>query len=296
MIKYMHVERLGTDEVEGILDGTVVVMPKLDGTNGQIYMSEDGEIMCASRNKMLDAHNTNQGFWNHVTESSWANNYGAYFSEHPHHILYGEWLVPHTLKTYEKLAWNKFYVFDVFDTRTGLFIPYDRYISNIRDCFINFVPKLADLYRATEVGLQKYVESNKFLMTEGNIGEGIVIKRYDFVNKYGRVCWAKLVRAEFKEEFVQVWGEPPEGYSTEKRIAIKYVTEGRIEKILAKILGENTWSKKYIPQLLGTVWHDVVTEESWQMLKEFHNPTVDFKRFLKEVENRVKELRPELFN
>ncbi len=36
--KYMHVERLGKEEVGGITNGKCYVSPKLDGTNGQIYM------------------------------------------------------------------------------------------------------------------------------------------------------------------------------------------------------------------------------------------------------------------
>ena len=35
--KYQHIERLGTDETEGILDGLVYVFPKIDGTNGSIW-------------------------------------------------------------------------------------------------------------------------------------------------------------------------------------------------------------------------------------------------------------------
>ena len=35
-VKYQHVERLGTDETEGILDGIVYVFYKIDGTNGSV--------------------------------------------------------------------------------------------------------------------------------------------------------------------------------------------------------------------------------------------------------------------
>lgn len=32
-IKYQHLERLGNQETNGILDGEVYVFPKIDGTN-----------------------------------------------------------------------------------------------------------------------------------------------------------------------------------------------------------------------------------------------------------------------
>ena len=37
---YMHVERLGTDEVDGILNGKVSVTTKLDGSNYCAYISD----------------------------------------------------------------------------------------------------------------------------------------------------------------------------------------------------------------------------------------------------------------
>lgn len=35
--KYQHVEKLSTSEVEGILNGTVYLFYKIDGTNGCIF-------------------------------------------------------------------------------------------------------------------------------------------------------------------------------------------------------------------------------------------------------------------
>lgn len=45
---YQHVEKLGTAEVDGILDGTVYVFPKLDGANASVWL-DDGEVKCGSR-------------------------------------------------------------------------------------------------------------------------------------------------------------------------------------------------------------------------------------------------------
>ena len=42
--RYQHVERIGTEKVKGLLDGKVYVFPKLDGTNTQIYLSDENEI------------------------------------------------------------------------------------------------------------------------------------------------------------------------------------------------------------------------------------------------------------
>ena len=41
--KYMHIERLGTDEVEDIEFGECYIFYKLDGTNGSVWL-DNGEL------------------------------------------------------------------------------------------------------------------------------------------------------------------------------------------------------------------------------------------------------------
>jgi hypothetical protein len=76
----------------------------------------------------------------------------------------------------------------------------------------------------------------------------------------------------------------------------KYVTITLVEKELAKIKTEcDGWSSKYIPRLLNTVYHCLITEECWNFVKEHKNPTIDFKRLFFFTTNKIKELKPELF-
>jgi len=296
MIKYMHIERLNTDDVEGILNGTIYIQPKIDGTNGQVYF-ENPTIQCASRKLLLDANNTNQGFYNYVVENS--GMFMAYFLKHPYHILYGEWLVPHTLKTYRKDAWRKFYIFDVFDSYSGMYLNYDKYYLELQEFNLPFVPVIGKLYNAKEEDLIKYLENNKFLIEDGKgSGEGIVIKNYEFVNKYGRVTWAKLVRNEFKEDHIKTMGYPEEQLKPiELSIAETFVTEGRLNKIKAKILTEKEtgWNSKYIPEYLGRIWNEIVTEEMWNILKEFKNPIINFKNLNRFIIHVTKEIDKEVF-
>jgi hypothetical protein len=42
-LKYQHIERFGTDEVDEIGVGECYVFPKIDGTNAQVWI-EDGQI------------------------------------------------------------------------------------------------------------------------------------------------------------------------------------------------------------------------------------------------------------
>ena len=294
MIKYMHIERLGNDEVDGLLSGQVLIQPKLDGTNGQIYF-EDGMIKCASRNHVLSDKSTNQGFWNHVQEKR--DLYMNYFSRHPFHILYGEWLVPHTLKTYRKDAWNKFYIFDIFNSYSGMFIPYDSYIATLMELYIPFIPVIGEVYNSTEESLLKYLDTNTFLIENGSgSGEGVVLKNYNFINKYGRATWGKLVKNEFKEEMNLTMGHPKEqGLPIEYRIALEFITEGRLEKIKSKMIEETPWTSKRIPEYLGKVWFEIVQDEMWNILKKYKNPRIDFRALHNFVILTIKEIDKETF-
>lgn len=55
---YMHVERLGTYEVDGILNGKVSVTTKVDGTSAVIF-SDNGVIKVGSRKRIITPENDN---------------------------------------------------------------------------------------------------------------------------------------------------------------------------------------------------------------------------------------------
>ncbi len=124
-LKYQHIERLGSDEVEGILEGRCYVFPKIDGTNASVWMEDDGLPHAGSRNRELSLGNDNAGFCRWVKDN-WKE-FMPLLAAHPRYRVYGEWLVPHTLRTYREEAWRKFYIFDVYDQETEAYLPYERY-------------------------------------------------------------------------------------------------------------------------------------------------------------------------
>lgn len=295
MRKYQHVERIGNDEIDGLLIGKVYIQPKIDGANGQVGLDETGELYCASRNQVLTEEVTNQGFWNYVQEN--AALYLAYLNQFPAHILYGEWLVPHSLKTYRDSAWRKFYVFDVWDKESERYMHYDGYAPILEHCGIETIPVLAVVQNPTEEKLLQFVQANTYLIDDGKgCGEGIVLKNYDFANRYGRMTWGKLVRNEFKEENRNVFGYPEIAIaSVESRIAEQFVTSGRLEKVKAKMQEDAPWSSRRIPEYLNRVWHELITEEMWNILKAHKNPTIDFKMLNRMVIAQIKYLDPATF-
>jgi len=293
-IKYQHLERYGNTEVEGIEVGTCYVFPKLDGTNGSVWY-EDGALRCGSRNRELTLDNDNAGFLNAmvVDDAVW-----NVIRDNPDFILYGEWLVPHTLKTYNDDAWRKFYVFDVFDRKKERLLSYDEYSAPLIAAGINVIAPIAIIKNGSIEHFTECLSKAHYLVKDGEgSGEGVVVKNYDYQNKYGRQTWAKIVTNEFKAKHHIAMGAPVVGCEiVEEKIVAKYVTQALVDKVEAKIVNEmDGWSSKYIPRLIHTVYYDLVTEETWNFVKEFKNPKVDFKVLSHYVTAKIKELKKELF-
>ena len=297
-IKYPHLERFGNEEVDGIEFGTTYVFPKLDGTNAQLWVDAEGNLKAGSRNRQLELDNDNAGFYNAMIRD---DKILDLFTGFPDLRLYGEWLVPHSLKTYRDDAWRKFYIFDVCNAETGEFYEYERY-KEILDAYkLDYLPPIAIIKNGTREHYEKCLEKNVFLIKDGmGVGEGIVIKNYVWENKYGSVTWAKIVTNEFKEIHHRGMGAPIIGGQTvEEKMVDELVTQHFVDKVVAKILIEDDMatqlSKKDIPLLLQTVFYDLVNEETWNFLKKNKNPKIDFAFLQRLTITKVKELRRDIF-
>lgn len=312
--RYEHLERLGHPEVRDIELGRVYVFPKLDGTNASLWRDAVGEIQCGSRNRALTVDSDNHGFcaWirsddERARRLALALPAGVW--------VYGEWLVPHTIKGYREEAWRRFWIFDVFDAASGRFLPWETYRDMFADC--DLIEPLCAIQDPSTNQLLAQVETNRFLVQDGaGLGEGVVLKRYDWQNFAGRQCWAKLVRNEFAERNRKEFGfaEKQGEFQVERAIAEEFCSPTLVGKTRAKVVAavanhhridltqpnaqqlvEASFRGNVIPQLLGRVWNDLVTEELWGAIKKHKNPTIDFSLLHKLVERRTKQLAGDLF-
>lgn len=313
--KYDHLERLGGTTVRGILDGRVHVFPKIDGTNASVWSPDGNEVLCASRNRVLSEDADNAGFhaWLH-SDSPMALNVRRLARAYSRHIFYGEWLVPHTLKTYHESAWRRFYIFDVYNTGRSKYENFNDYIEALAYYKTDFIRPMCVLEFPSVDAVEALTEANTYLIPEGRgVGEGIVLKNYDWRNKFGQQPWAKIVRQEFKASH-RPGKEGPPGKKAEVEGAIveAFVTEHLVSKTLAKVALEIMNEQgvdvsvhhdefvisnrgRIIPQLLGRTFYDLVTEHTWDALKKHKNPTIDFKLLQKRCTEKVKEHAKELF-
>ena len=289
-IKYQHVERLDKDnvEVEGLLDGAVYVQPKIDGTNTSVWKEEDG-LHFGKRSQPMGEGDDNRGVKAKYQKDQ---RYIDFFNEHPDVILYGEWLVKHTISTYLADAWNKLYIFDVCreddEGNVVEYIPYEDYKVWLDKYGIEYIPAFAYLSKPTIETLMDYVENNHYLLPEGQIGEGIVVKRYDYKNPYGRTTWGKIVRSAFKDKAHAPFKgneDTIEAQIIEDLFTPEFVLK-EYEKI-KEIPGLD--SKTIIPRTIGSIPYVFVTEEIGTMMKKYKRPTINFSKLYKMCEGRIKE-------
>lgn len=322
--KFMHVERLGHRATQGILEGTVYLMPKLDGTNGVVWF-RDGEIRCGSRNNYLNpaSGQDNHGFRAAMLADPY---WPEFFAQHPHLIVYGEWLVPHTVKDYLPEAWRKFYVFDMFDTVNHRYLTPEEMRHQVAmtpdtspdSCQSRVeIAFWAKLDSPTEAQLVHHLDVlSKIAMKEGKHGEGIVVKNYGWLNqdRHGR-AWAKIIHPEFSNQGKAGKGVPKIDAPVDQRLVDKFVTGDHVKKTLAKIVAivaeevkielphdEQLWRglalgnrDKVIPRLMGQVLSDLWSEEGWQIFKAAKGESISTSSFKALTEKRVKETLEWLF-
>jgi hypothetical protein len=265
-ISYPKIHRLGKEETDGILDFESILQEKIDGANTSIWL-DGGELHLASRTREItDGFN---GFVDYVKENKEIN---KLLADHPEYRLFGEWLVRHTI-SYNETAYRKFYLFDIMDGDE--FIETTK-VDEIAENYNIPHPRIFSVGKHNEADIAEYVGKTEL----GAVGEGVVIKTRDFINKFGDIQYAKVVTQKFKEDNAITFGGNNKHSETywEMYVVNKYATLPRVEKIMNKI--QPTVDHKLdlpdIPRITGTCYHDMLTEEIWEISKKVHS--LDFKQ------------------
>lgn len=131
--------------------------------------------------------------------------------------------------------------------------------------------------------LDHQLTRNTFLMKDGaGPGEGLVLWLPGGVRR-------KIVRNEFVEENRKIFdaGKVAVG-GFEVRIVDRFLTESMLRKTAAKVGGVD---RRRIPELLELIWHDFVTEDLWEILREYRNDCrIDFRLLHDLVVRRSKKI------
>lgn len=287
--KYRKVQRLGKEETDGILEGTVHIQEKVDGANTSIWLDENKVIKMGSRTRTLGEEEFN-GFVPYVKGHNGIIELLAY---HPEWRLYGEWLVRHTI-AYKETAYKKWYMFDIFDSEKMQFLSSPEVNKVAEEYGIETVPYLGVFENPTIDQLKELMDKSAF----GDRGEGIVMKNMDFVSKFGDLEYAKLVTESFKEDNGVTFGGNNK-YSDsywEMYVVNKYMTLARIQKIMAKIQPEvnRRLDMQHVPRIMGTAYHDMITEEAWEIANKV--PSLDYKVLKRIADKKAKQVFVDILN
>ena len=274
--KYMHIERLGAAEVDGIVSRKCYIFSKIDGANGSVWIDQTKHIKCGSRNLELSDTNNNRGFTQWVKNN--VEKFKKLFTDYPHVArVYGEWLVPHVIKYYEKSKYENFYVFDVMDIN-DTYIEYDSYKPWLEDCDIDYIPLITKITDPVTDDLKRVaLNDNRFLIqeTDTRMGEGIVIKNYEFLNRFKRVCWAKLITADVLKEQKRNQNDEikeQQKLTVEDKIVEKYVPDHFIDKMIAILVSRDENLKRC--DIRKAIYVEFLKEEAQEFLQAFENARI----------------------
>lgn len=291
--KYEKIYRLGKEETDGILQGKVSVTEKMDGANLSVWLGDGGEIRVGSRNNDLTANgNEFNGAVKYVNTHKGIK---ELLANHPNFRLYGEWLVRHTL-SYNETAYKKFYMFDIYDHDFEMFVPQHLVQEFGRDYEIDVVPDLGEFMNPTLQELTKLVENQPSIY--GKVREGIVIRNPLFTNQFGDKCNAKIVSEGFMEDNGIIFGGNNK-YSDcywEQYISNKYIDVPRVQKIMNKIQPEinKRLDMEHIPRIMGTVYHDLIQEEGWEIANKAKK--IDYDTLKRICHKKIKQVYVDILN
>ena len=282
MKKYLDIERCKQKYAETFNVGEdIVIQEKIDGSNASIrYDEESGTLKAFSRRLELNADNTLNGFWDYVQTLNLDT-----FKEilGSRYIVFGEWMgAKHAIK-YPENVYGKFWMFDVWDTQTEQYLPYEEtrgFYDKLIACGneenkFNFVPvfyigkfesweKTSELVGRTEVGAEP-------------TGEGIVIKRQNCLDsKSSRLpFYVKIVSEQFSEvhKSKKQKAIDPEAIAKKEAnlaLAATIVTPQRVQKMIYKFIEDGLlpqdWDEhnlKDISKILpNAIYKDCVKEEN----------------------------------
>lgn len=278
---YQHVERYNREEYTSFVGAKdIYVFPKLDGTAG-VVTSENGEICCGSRNRSVSIGDDNQGFAAWVlSDDVEASALREFCLENPFLHVHGEWLGSKkfigSIKDYVK---SGFWVYDVYDEAEGVYLHYNVYSSLLDRCGIqNVIPPIAVLPAYDSDGFARLANENHFLLPSNIVGEGVVLKSYDWRDSFGRQQFFKLVLDEYKENKGKKKARPEVG-EIETAIVEDFITSADIDKAHNKCLiacGENAPLHKIVGMTINAVIDDFLREEMTEVVRKYRFPKIDF--------------------
>lgn len=265
--KFISIERLKEGYADGFQKGDhIVVQEKIYGANFSIRSDDKTNTIAAfSRRQLLDYKNNLRGAYQWVQE---LNKDLVRDVLGTNLILFGEWLVPHTI-VYPEERYQNGYFYDVYDTETDCYLKQDK-VKTIVDCLgLNYVPVFYEGEFQSWEHIRQFVGRTDL---GGKIGEGIVIKNMSRINdpNLRLPFYAKIVCDKFAEKKIpkKVDKAKLEERAKLQALVETIVTEGRVTKLVHKLVDEGVIPEKWDEHDMATIAHNLCKEVYCDCVKE----------------------------
>lgn len=241
----------------------VVVQEKLDGANAQ-FLIWKSQLKLRNRRYELPE----DGFGSFVPFMDFARSKEAELKEkgYTHLSFFGEYVTKNVI-SYAKEYRKQWYLFDIFNRNTGMFLAYDDVVAIAKDLNLK-MPKV--FYRGVfRSDLIEYVGKSEMA---DNIGEGTVVKLTEERNRESEFH-LKMVHDNFKETKLRIKGDKGKDpidvlldSVVEKNRVLKMIHKQQDNGVLPKVL-----NAKEIGMVLSKVnqevYEDVLAEE-WASIEK----------------------------
>ena len=247
----------------------IQITTKIDGANASIAWDETtGKLEVFSRTSLLDKPGALRGFYDYMKTEIEPR---LDMSEHPDIVVFGEWLVPHSV-SYNKEAYGRWYVYDIWNKKLGGYMAQSVVSGFCREYGLDYAE---ELYYGPFVSwdhCRSFIGKSK---AYGPEQEGVVVKNqtklYDETR--GAPAYIKIVDEKFKESHkVKAKRElSPEEAAAKERgttLAASVVTEARVRKIILKLVDEGKLPSELGPKDMGAVMKQLAKRVFDDCLKE----------------------------
>lgn len=265
--KFMDIERLKDKYVDGFRKGDyIIVQEKIDGANFSIrYDEETDTIASFSRKNFLNFENNLRGAWN------WSQKLDKALVKEvlgTNLILFGEWLVSHTI-VYPADKYQNAYFYDVFDIETKQYLEQHKVKDIVNRLGLIYVPVFYEGEFISWEHLKQFVGRTDL---GGENGEGIVVKNMTRLNDPNTRLpfYTKIVGDKFaeKKSVKKFDGQKMEERAKLQSVVESVVTDGRVTKLLHKMVDEGIIPEDWDEHDMGTIAKNISREVYYDCVKE----------------------------
>ena len=271
--KYMDIiryDKSGTQDI--IKEGDCIsITEKIDGANASFCLDNENSlgISCYSRNQILTEDNRLRGFYDWIV-----NNIVPIKNKlNPNYRYIGEWLVSHKV-SYKEDAYYNFYLFSIWNEETEQYV---------HDSIVQLEAKRLGLKTPEYFYEGEYISFDHLMSFVGksnltlqpNTGEGVVVKNVNYIDRFGKQVFVKLVSEKFAEVQKQKLPKNPNKDNVFVMAIKSVLTKARVEKLLYKLLDEQLITEDYgiedigtLLKLLGNRVYEDIHKEEFETIKD----------------------------